>query len=49
MLPLCRTEGVGFLPWSPIGRGRLTRDPEETTERQENDEFKMLTCENRRG
>ncbi len=43
MLPLCRAEGVGFLPWSPIARGRLTRDPEETTERQENDEFgKML-------
>jgi 1-deoxyxylulose-5-phosphate synthase len=43
MLPLCRAEGIGFLPWSPIARGRLTRNPEETTERQENDEFgKML-------
>jgi 1-deoxyxylulose-5-phosphate synthase len=43
MLPLCRAEGIGFLPWSPIARGRLTRNVEETTERQENDEFgKML-------
>jgi aryl-alcohol dehydrogenase-like predicted oxidoreductase len=43
MLPLCRAEGVGFLPWSPIARGRLTRNVDETTERQENDEFgKML-------
>src|ERR1700678_2710981 len=37
MLPLCRAEGIGFLPWSPIARGRLTRNVEETTERQEND------------
>jgi 1-deoxyxylulose-5-phosphate synthase len=43
MLPLCRAEGIGFLPWSPIARGRLTRNWDETTERQENDEFgKML-------
>jgi aryl-alcohol dehydrogenase-like predicted oxidoreductase len=43
MLPLCRAEGVGFLPWSPIARGRLTRNPNESTERQENDDFgKML-------
>jgi aryl-alcohol dehydrogenase-like predicted oxidoreductase len=43
MLPLCRAEGVGFLPWSPIARGRLTRNVDETTERQENDDFgKML-------
>ena len=43
MLPLCRAEGVGFIPWSPLARGRLTRSWDETTERQENDEFgKML-------
>ena len=31
MLPLCRTEGIGVIPWSPLARGYLTRPP---TERQ---------------
>jgi len=25
MLPLCRAEGIGVVPWSPLARGRLTR------------------------
>jgi 1-deoxyxylulose-5-phosphate synthase len=25
MLPLCRDQGVGVLPWSPLGGGKLTR------------------------
>ncbi len=25
MLPLCRDEGVGVVPWSPLARGRLSR------------------------
>src|SRR5271156_2464930 len=25
MLPLCASEGVGVIPWSPLSRGRLTR------------------------
>ena len=25
MLPLCRNEGIGVMPWSPLARGRLTR------------------------
>ena len=37
MLPLCRAEGIGVLPWSPLARGRLTRDWEATTQRQETD------------
>ncbi len=39
MLPLCRAEGIGVIPWSPMARGRLTRDWNETTTRQETDEF----------
>jgi aryl-alcohol dehydrogenase-like predicted oxidoreductase len=29
MLPLCRSEGIGVIPWSPLARGVLagTRDP----------------------
>jgi 1-deoxyxylulose-5-phosphate synthase len=39
MLPLCAAEGVGVLPWSPLARGRLARDWNESTRRMENDEF----------
>ncbi|HVJ51757.1 MAG TPA: aldo/keto reductase [Aliidongia sp.] len=39
MLPLCRAEGIGIIPWSPLARGRLTRDWDEKTERSETDEF----------
>jgi aryl-alcohol dehydrogenase-like predicted oxidoreductase len=39
MLPLCTTEGVGVLPWSPLARGRLTRRWDATTERARTDEF----------
>lgn len=39
MLPLCAAEGIGVIPWSPMARGRLTRDWSETTKRSETDEF----------
>ncbi len=39
MMPLCADQGVGVIPWSPLARGRLTRDWDETTERSESDEF----------
>ena len=39
MMPLCAAEGVGVLPWSPLARGRLTRDWGETSKRMETDEF----------
>jgi aryl-alcohol dehydrogenase-like predicted oxidoreductase len=39
MLPLCEAEGVGVIPWSPLARGRLTRDWDETTERSQTDSF----------
>lgn len=39
MLPLCADEGVPVLPWSPLARGRLTRASDETSERQQTDEF----------
>jgi aryl-alcohol dehydrogenase-like predicted oxidoreductase len=38
MLPLCRAEGIGVIPWSPLARGRLTRDWRERTTREETDE-----------
>ncbi|MDT7742784.1 MAG: 1-deoxyxylulose-5-phosphate synthase [Actinomycetota bacterium] len=39
MLPLCADEGVGAIPWSPLARGKLTRDWDETTTRGDTDEF----------
>ncbi|WP_319460524.1 aldo/keto reductase [Micromonospora sp. RTP1Z1] len=39
MLPLCADQGVAVIPWSPLARGRLTRDWGERTERAETDEF----------
>ncbi len=39
MLPLCRDQGIAVLPWSPLARGRLTRDWDEVTERSRSDAF----------
>src|SRR3954467_1033599 len=39
MLPLCADQSIALLPWSPLARGRLTRDWDETTSRSETDEF----------
>ena len=39
MLPLCKAEGIGVIPWSPMARGRLTRDWNESTERLQTDQF----------
>jgi 1-deoxyxylulose-5-phosphate synthase len=40
MLGLCRAEGIGILPWSPLARGKLTRPWESgPTARAETDEF----------
>src|SRR4051795_5083941 len=39
MLPLCADQSIAVLPWSPLARGRLTRDWDETTSRSETDEF----------
>ena len=39
MLPLCEDLGVGVIPWSPLARGRLTRDWDESTARSATDQF----------
>jgi aryl-alcohol dehydrogenase (NADP+) len=39
MLPLCADEGIGVIPWSPLARGKLTRDWDSSTARAETDEF----------
>ncbi len=38
MLPMCLDQGVGVIPWSPLARGRLTRDWDDSaTERSSSD------------
>ena len=40
MMPLCQSEGIGVIPWSPLARGRLTRPWQgEHTKRFETDQF----------
>lgn len=37
MLPLCADQDIAVLPWSPLARGRLTRDWDVSSARQETD------------
>lgn len=37
MMPLCLSEKIGVIPYSPLASGRLTRDWSETTHRSETD------------
>ena len=39
MLPFCEDQGVGVIPWSPLARGRLTREWGAQTTRTDTDEF----------
>jgi aryl-alcohol dehydrogenase-like predicted oxidoreductase len=40
MIPLCQSEGIGIIPWSPLARGRLARPwKTESTKRYETDQF----------
>jgi len=39
MLPLCADQGIGVIPWSPLARGKVTRDWDSSTRRAETDEF----------
>ena len=39
MLPLCADAGIAVLPWSPLARGRLTRNWNAETERTRTDTY----------
>jgi aryl-alcohol dehydrogenase-like predicted oxidoreductase len=39
MLRLCAAEGIGVIPWSPLARGRLTRDAGLATDRVRTDAY----------
>jgi aryl-alcohol dehydrogenase-like predicted oxidoreductase len=39
VIPFCEDQRIAVLPWSPLARGRLTRDWDAGSERQEKDVF----------
>jgi aryl-alcohol dehydrogenase-like predicted oxidoreductase len=39
MLPLCRAGGIGVIPWSPLGGGKLTRPWGTQTDRSTTDRY----------
>jgi len=39
MIPFCRAEGIGLIPWSPLARGKLARAAEAGTTRSRSDDF----------
>src|SRR6201991_2676546 len=39
MLPFCIDQRIAVMPWSPLARGRLTRDWNESSNRTETDEY----------
>lgn len=47
MVPLCRAEGVGLLPWSPLARGLLAGNRRAGTKRSQADDYahKLYTLE----
>lgn len=46
MLPQCADQGVGVIPWSPLARGRLTRDWDRSSNRARNDAFAQKMYDN---
>jgi len=44
MMGLCREEGIGVIPWSPLARGLLARpwEPDPSTARAKTDEFGLV-------
>jgi aryl-alcohol dehydrogenase (NADP+) len=47
MHPLCADQGIGVIPWSPLARGRLTRDWDESTARSDTDRFGQILYDER--
>jgi len=42
MIPLCRDQGVGLIPWSPLARGLLTGGRDRETLRSQNDPMQRM-------
>ena len=46
MLPLCAADGIGVMPWSPLGGGRLTRPWGQRTPRSTTDIYNKSMYDN---
>jgi len=46
MLPLCAADGIGVMPWSPLGGGRLTRPWGQRTPRSTTDVYNKSMYDN---
>ena len=44
MNPLCVSEGVGLIPWSPLARGVLAGNRKANTTRARTDDFGVKLC-----
>ncbi len=42
MMPLCRDQGIGVIPYSPLASGRLTRDWAKSTMRSKTDQIQKM-------
>src|SRR5829696_2499743 len=49
MMGLCRDQGIGLIPWSPLGAGQLTRPWGQATKRSQTDRFNKTMYENNDG
>ncbi|KAL9095748.1 MAG: hypothetical protein Q9165_002180 [Trypethelium subeluteriae] len=47
MIPYCKDTGVGLIPWSPVGRGRLTRPWGQRDTKRENTDYFLRTLRTR--
>ncbi|WP_169082859.1 aldo/keto reductase [Paenibacillus sp. PL91] len=45
MMPLCKEEKIGVIPYSPLASGRLARDWSETTHRSKTDQAQKMKYE----
>jgi 1-deoxyxylulose-5-phosphate synthase len=48
MLPFCRADGIGLIPWSPLGGGKVTRPWGERTSRSTSDRWNKLMYDSER-
>jgi 1-deoxyxylulose-5-phosphate synthase len=49
MLPLCAADGIGIIPWSPLGGGKLTRPWGTSTDRSTTDRYNKSMYDAPRG
>ena len=49
MLPLCADQGIGVIPWGPLGGGKLTRPWGERTTRNQTDRYNKHMYEQTEG